>query len=210
MTSQHHQTFQTCPPDLYIDNTDVPVIRPLQTVSRETPAPHSPLGLWTQWYALPKTPLMVTAEFAAAIEGPLPPLDTVLSIAAMDAAPARWTSSGEAWVVPLPLQLLGVVPIRRKNSPNARIPVWASTNFLPTEEGTGTTFESLCIGHEETVRALLKEVTRVGQHTPLRLSVRPVALSIPEAEEAISENRPLPEHTMHFAPPYKFDWSRLK
>lgn len=210
MISHHNKPFQTYPPDLYIENTDVPVIRPLQSVSRETPPPHSPLGLWKQWYALPKTPLMVNAEFAAAIEGPLPPLDTVLSIAAMDAASARWRSTGEAWVVPLPLQLLGVVPIKRKNSPNARIPVWASTNFLPTEDGKDTTFESLCIGHEETVRTLLREVTRVGPHTTLRLSVRPVALSIPEAEEAIRENRPLPEHTTHFAPPYKFDWSTLR
>ncbi len=209
MTMQH-QTFQMCPPDLFVEHTSIPIIRPLQSVSRETPATNSPLGVWKQWYALPKTPLVVTAEFAAADEGSLPPLDTVLSVAAMDTAPARWRSAGEAWVVPLPLQLLGVVPIKRKNSPSARIPVWAGTNFMPLEDGNNTEFESLCIGHEETIRTLLREVTRVGSHSVLRLNVRPVALSLAEAEETIRENRPMPEDTTHFAPPYRFDWAGLR
>ena len=187
------------PADKFMQGGDTaPNLRPLPTSPAHVPPSQTARAIWRRWAALPKVPVMVTAHLEAPLEDTAQ-LDAVLGVGALRLAPDRQAGCGrDAWVIPLPLGLLGVVPVGKH-----RLPVWASTPFAHDIPGQ---LDALCLGDLELVRAALAEVWRVADVRVLRWDVRPAPISEAEALEVILAARPLPETHDRFCPPYWHDW----
>lgn len=178
-----------------------PNLHPLPTTSRAVALEHTPRHLWQTWYALPKEPLMITASFAEKPADETYQLDALLSTAVRRSIPAPWHfPEQEPRIIPLPLELLGIVPGPAQRQP-LRLPVWASTPLITK----GQHRVALAIGHAQTVRELLGHLRELDGVT-VRWSVTLLPLSHAEAIETIRHARPMPERTERFTPPYWHDW----
>lgn len=180
----------------------VPNLHPMPISPPGTPGREQPRGVWRTWATLPTAPLMIRVKLDRPLDVTAH-LDSVLGMAVMRSAPAPWYRPGhDAWVVPLPLALLGVVPLPHKHNP-PRLPVWASTPFVQETPGQ---LEALCIGNADMVRELLGYVHEVEKVPCHGWTVTPAPLSPTEAREVIMDTRPLPSTHERFTPPYWHDW----
>lgn len=188
---------------------DRPALYPFPTISELADPDASPRRAWKRWWAAEKEPLIVRAELvghdAPRVPGPYH-LDAALSVAAVRGADAAWMFNGQrARVIPLPLDLLGVVhPDEGKRARRTwpKLPVWASTPFEETRPGV---WEALCVGNLPAVRELASYLHEIGE-TPARFTVHAAPLPVDVALEIIRERRPMPGRDERFTPPYWFDW----
>lgn len=188
---------------------NTPNLAPMPTSSNKARYGDRPQGVWETWWGLPKEPLLVTVNVSGPGTGEALQLDAVLSMAVLRWAQAPWHfGEDEARVIPLPLDLLGIVPLPLTGrSQPPRLPVWASTPLVMEQPGR---LEALCIGHADVLRELLGFVHEVGGRPCRGWQVRAVPLSAAEALEVIQEQRPLPGREDLFTPPYWFDWLALQ
>lgn len=157
----------------------------------------SPRDVWRRYYALPKEPLRVVRHQR---DPESTNFDSLLGAAVLQQAEVAWDFNEQyARVIPLPLALLGIVPLQRphKRLEDWRLPVWACTTIKPTDAGD----EVICIGHAETLRDLLTALDGEGAWT-----VSPLPLPDEDARSIIEANRPMPGRDERFTPPYWFDW----
>lgn len=189
-------------------------IKPGQTAPRLKPLPaslpqaqglHRAEILWAHYWDLEKQPLRIRAHTNGR---PLPgchQLDAVLVSCQLHALPCPWPRQDNApRVIPLPLDLLGIVRVPRGNGKQEghKLPVWASTPFERKESGI---YEALCIGHPQKVMQLLSEMIRLAD-VPIEWEIMPLELSWKEARTLISAQRPMPGQAQHFTAPYCWDW----
>lgn len=193
------------PAEHYVKQGDTaPNLHPFPAVSRDVPLEYTPREVWREWYALPKSPLIVFAR-GAGLTGTYE-LDALLGAAVLRWVPAPWhleNESGQsiARVLPLPLALLGIVPGPERRNPT-RLPVWASTSLAPAGAAG---LAALCIGHADTVRKLLHKLPDIdGQ--PVSWSVADAPIGEAEALATIQQGRPMPDTAERFTPPYWHDW----
>ena len=176
-------------------------MRPGDTAPNLVPLPQagtgSPREVWRRYYSLPKEPLRLVRTVS---ETESTNFDSLLGLAVLEQAEVAWDFNEHvARVIPLPLALLGIVPLERphKRLDDWRVPVWACTTIKPTGAGD----EVICIGHADTLRQLLEALDG-----PDAWTVTPLPISEDDAREIIAANRPMPGGIERFSPPYWFDW----
>ncbi|GGM60327.1 hypothetical protein GCM10008956_39990 [Deinococcus arenae] len=137
-----------------------------------------------------------------------PPLDEFLAVAVQRAYPQVWPpqpSRTSTSVTPLPLALLDTItfPVLGEDEP-AYLSLWATTPLIQEDSHQ---LNTLCLGHQDELRTLLRHITFIRRTRVRAWSVHRVLLSGPYALEVIRAERRLPiprgAEWGGFTPPYR-------
>lgn len=193
----------------FLDFDGYVMLRPLPVAVDWAEEKDRPKNVWQRFQDLPRVPLLVSVSIEGELKAGNLSLDATLSVAMLRSSEALWIGGDRerfAVVVPLPLDLLGVVELPHKR-PNRtpKLPVWAAGEFAPVSGQAGR-WAALCIGNPAEVRELLSYIHEVGLMPAHSWSVEEVPLSVPQAKEIISAQRPMPDTATRWTPPYHHDW----